>query len=1202
MDFVHLHLHTEYSLLDGACRIKDLPAHLHALGQTACAVTDHGVMYGAVEFFRECEKNGIKPIIGCEIYLAPGSRFDKEKKDSDYSHLVLLCENEIGYRNLIHIVSSAFTEGFYTKPRADIELLREHSEGLIALSACLSGRIPKCILKDDPDGAIEQALLMREIFGDGNFFLELQDHGLPEQKRVNLALRRIARETGLPLVATNDAHYIRKDDAEAQRALLCIQTNTRLDEENGMGFPTEEFYVKSGEEMYALFSDVPEALENTVKIAERCSFRFDFSKLYLPAFTPPDGLSSKEYLYKLTYEGLERRLSEAASLGLTLDRALYTERIEYELSVVCQMGYAEYYLIVRDFVWFAKTHGIPVGPGRGSGAGSLAAFCLGITDVDSIRYNLLFERFLNPERVSMPDFDIDFSDERRGEVIDYVAQKYGSDHVSQIVTFGTLKARAVIRDVGRVMGFTFAETDAVAKQIPQALDVTIDSALAHSPELTRFYREDYKVKKLLDLSRKLEGLPRHASMHAAGVVITDKPVMYYVPLAVNHDSVVTQYTMLDVADLGLLKIDFLGLKYLTIIDHAEKDVRKTVPDFDITRVSLSDEKTYALLSEGNTEGVFQLESAGMRNLLRRMQPRTIEDITAAISLYRPGPMDSIPKFLENRRHPEKIRYADERLADILSVTNGCIVYQEQVMQICRTLAGYTFGGADIVRRAMAKKKTEAMEKERVHFIDGAIQNGVERSVAEEIFSDMADFAKYAFNKSHAASYAFLAYRTAYLKAHFPREYLASILSIYLESEGKLNLYIAECKKSNIAVLPPDINLSGADFTVEQAGIRFGFMAIKNVGGTVIHELISERDKHGRFKSFEDFLLRMPEINKRMLESLIKCGVFDSFGTARSRLLSVYSSALDTVTRRMRSQITGQTDLFSTGEDGGEGELALTLEYPDIPELSRKELLTMERETAGIYLSGHPLLDYTEAAQNLGAVPIGELIASFGEDGNGAYHEHDRVIVLGTITSKKIKITRNDARMAFLQAEDMTGSLEIIAFSNTFETFSAQLNPDAIAAFSGEITVKETTVGEETKEEPKLILRMVLPVVPNGLPQPIPKKAPRTGKSEQNNLSEKAAPQEETKREKSSAAPKETETDCLYLRLAREDDPRFTRICDLLDIFAGGDSPVFVYFEDGGKLTRAKNPVRLNETMYSLLCDILGRQNVAVKHLRCPYGE
>ncbi len=1192
MDFVHLHLHTEYSLLDGACRIRELPAHLASIGQTACAVTDHGVMYGAVEFFKECQKNSIKPIIGCEIYLAPRSRFGKEKADSDYSHLVLLCKNDIGYRNLIAIVSAAYTEGFYGKPRADIELLREHADGLIALSACLSGRIPKLLSVGDNDGALEHALLMRDIFGADNFYLELQDHGIPEQKSVNLAIRRIAKETGIPLVATNDAHYLKKADAEAQKTLLCIQTNTHLDDENGIGFTTDEFYVKSAEEMAELFSDVPEALENTVKIAERCCFSFDFSKLYLPAFAAPDGLSPKEYLYKLTYEGLENRIAEAERAGETLDRALYTERIEYELSTVCKMGYAEYYLIVRDFVHFAKTHGIPVGPGRGSGAGSLAAFCLGITDVDSIRYDLLFERFLNPERVSMPDFDIDFSDERRGEIIDYVTQKYGADHVSQIVTFGTLKARAVIRDVGRVMGFTYAETDAVAKLIPQFSDMTIDTALSIVPELKKLYDEDYKSKKLLDLSRALEGMPRHASMHAAGVVITDKPVRHYVPLAVNHDSVVTQYTMNDIAELGLLKIDFLGLKYLTIIDHAQRDIRQTAPDFDITQIPQNDKAAFALLADGDTSGVFQLESAGMRNLLRRMKPQSIEDITAAISLYRPGPMDSIPKFLENRKAPDKIRYVDERLQPILSVTNGCIVYQEQVMQICRSLAGYTFGGADIVRRAMAKKKAAAMEKERVHFIEGAVSGGMTENDAQTVFSDMADFAKYAFNKSHAASYAVLSYRTAYLSAHYPREYLASILSSYLESESKLNLYIAECKKRGIAVLPPDINASRADFSVENGAIRFGFLAIKNVGGTLIRELIAEREKNGKYKNFEDFLLRQSGMNKRMLESLIKCGVFDSFGVYRSRLLAVYESALDTVLRRNRAQIAGQVDLFSSDENGDAGEAALTIVYPDIPELSGREMLAVEREIAGIYLSGHPLLDYTEAIERLHAAPIGDIHASFGEEGNGNYHEKDRVVLVGILTEKKIKLTRNDERMAFLQLEDMTGALEVIAFSSVFETFAARLTEETPIALSGEITVKETSYGDETREEAKLILRSVLPIEPNGKEQPFSE----TERAKTKEPPKKATCPDAKPIERSPATESAGGVDCLYLKVSSQSDPRFERVKNLLEIFGGGQTPVYVYFEDTKSLTRAAGgDVSLNETVYKLLGEILGSGNVAVKN-------
>ncbi len=1174
MDFVHLHLHSEYSLLDGACRIKDIPERAKMLGQTACAITDHGVMYGAVSFYRECKKQGIKPIIGCEIYLAPKSRFDKAKEDLNYSHFVLLCKNETGYKNLIAIVSNAYTEGFYSKPRADIELLREHSEGLVALSACISGAIPKLILDGRAEDAAKLATEFEEIFGKGNFYLEMQDHGIPEQKTVNASLRMISKKTGIPLVATNDAHYIERTDSEAQKVLMCIQTGNTIDTGEDVGFPTDEFYMKSGEEMYALFSDTPEALENTAKIAEMCSFEFDFSTLFLPAFKTPDGSAPKEYLYKLAYEGLDTIEKRYKGSGEPFDRALYESRVEYELSVVCKMGYAEYYLIVRDFIHHAKSKGIPVGPGRGSGAGSLAAYCLGITAVDSIKYNLLFERFLNPERVSMPDFDIDFSDERRGEVIEYVSEKYGHDHVSQIVTFGTLKARAVVRDVGRAMGFTYAETDAVAKLIPRALDVTIDSALETVPELKKIYDDDYRLQKLIRLSRSLEGMPRHASVHAAGVVITEGPVSDYVPLAVNHDTVVTQYTMNDIADLGLLKIDFLGLKYLSIIDRAEKEVRKTHPDFDITKVPLDDKCAFKLLSDGNTEGIFQLESGGMRSLMQRMQPTSVEDITAAISLYRPGPMDSIPKYLSYRKNPKSIRYADERLRPILEVSNGCIVYQEQVMQICRELAGYSYGAADIVRRAMSKKKADVMAKERITFVEGAIKNGVSQKAAEEIFDDMADFAKYAFNKSHAASYAFLAYRTAYLKAHFPLEYLASILTVYLGDEAKLNLYISECKKSNITVLPPDINSSFSAFTVENGCIRFGFLAIKNVGGTLIREIVEERNK-GRFTSFEDFLLRVPDINKRMLESLIKCGCFDSFPQKRSQLLTVYEQSLDTVSRRNRAQITGQLDLFSLGSDGEQKESALEINYPDIDEFGTKELLLMEKEMAGIYLSGHPILDYTEAKEALKAPDIDDINNSFGEEGTGAFSERDRVTLFGMITSKKVKVTKNEAQMAFLEFEDMTGSLEIIVFPQTYEQFGMRLIPETVLALSGEISVKES-LADSAKEEPKLILRSVIPISPNGNEQPI---IPR---------------QEERRPAPPPVKKKEVGTDCLYLKLCGESDERFTRIKDLLDIFSGGDMPVFVYFEDKKVLTRYSANISLNETVFSLLCEILGKSGVAIK--------
>ncbi len=1181
MDFVHLHLHSEYSLLDGACRIKDIPRRAAELGQSAVAITDHGVMYGAVEFFRECKKHGIKPIIGCEIYLAPRTRFDRERQDLDYSHLVLLCKNDVGYRNLIAIVSAAYTEGFYAKPRADLELLRNHSEGLIALSACISGAIPKYILAEENEKAYEFALAMQSIFGKGNFYLEMQNHGIPEQKTVNASLKMLSKRTGIPLVVTNDAHYIEKNDSEAQKVLMCIQTGTTVDSPDAMGFPTEEFYMKSGEEMYALFSDTPEALENTAKIAAMCDFEFDFSKTFLPAFVAPDGLTPKEYLYKLTYEGLEDRALQAEASGCPIDKEEYRRRIDYELSVVCEMGYAEYYLIVRDFIRHAKSIGIPVGPGRGSGAGSLAAYCLGITDVDSIKYNLLFERFLNPERVSMPDFDIDFSDERRGEVIDYVTAKYGTNHVSQIVTFGTLKARAVIRDVGRVLGFSYAEVDTVAKLIPQALDATIDLSLAHVPELKKIYDDDYRMQRLINLSRKLEGMPRHASMHAAGVVITDKPVSHYVPLALNHDTVVTQYTMNDIADLGLLKIDFLGLKYLSIIDRAEKEVRKKLPQFDITKVPLDDKAAFDLLCDGNTEGIFQLESPGMRSLMQRLKPRSIEDITAAISLYRPGPMDSIPKYLDNRRNPQKIRYAAPGLEEILSVTNGCIVYQEQVMQICRKLAGYSYGAADIVRRAMSKKKLDVMEKERTVFIDGAQKNGVSPQAAKEIFDDMADFAKYAFNKSHAASYAFLAYRTAYLKAHHPMEYLASILSVYLDSEPKLNLYIAECKKLGIKVLPPDINRSFADFTVENNSIRFGFLAIKNVGGSLIGDLIERRQRDGDFRSFEDFLLRNPDINRRMLESLIKCGVFDCFGHRRSVLLTVFESALDTVSRRNRAQVAGQTDLFSSGNDD-EGELALSIEYPDIPELGRSQLLIMEKETSGIYLSGHPVLDYTEAKQVLKAADIEDINLSFGTEGSGAYSEHDRVTVMGMITSRKIKITKNETKMAFLELEDMTGSIEVIAFPNVYEQVAARLADDTVIAVSGEISLKESMNSEDMREEAKLILRTVLPISPNGTQQP-QIKVPSVSSPQSPRTSQPTPPLRQS-----------DTVDCLYLKIPSDEHPFFERIKAIMDIFSGGETPVFLYFDDKKNLVRSASGISMNATVYKLLSEMLGKENVVIK--------
>ncbi len=1188
MDFVHLHLHSEYSLLDGACRIKEIPAMAKSLGQSCVAITDHGVMYGAVDFFKACKAQNIKPIIGCEIYVAKNSRFDKSRQgEQNYSHLVLLCKNETGYKNLIYIVSKAFTEGFYSKPRADLELLSEHSEGLIALSACLGGAIPKFIIDDNPTEAYNYAIKLNEIFGQGNFYLELQNHGLENQAKVNSTLIMMSQALSIPLVATNDVHYLKKEDSESQSVLMCIQTNSLLSDENRMKFETDEFYMKSSEEMYSLFKDVPQAIENTLKIAGMCNFEFDFSKLILPVFNPPDKLSPKDFLYKITYEGLEKRHRDSVSNSCPFDIDAYKKRVEYELSVICSMGYAEYYLIVWDFVSYAKSRGIPVGPGRGSGAGSLVAFCIGITDVDSIKYNLLFERFLNPERVSMPDFDIDFSDERRQEVIDYVSEKYGHDHVSQIVTFGTMAARAAIRDVGRVLGMPYSDVDVIAKLVPNELNITLDRAIENSPELSKLYKEDLRARKLINISKAIEGMPRHASMHAAGIVITDKPVSEYVPLSSNHDTVVTQYTMNSIADLGLLKIDFLGLKYLSIIDRAEREIKKSIPDFSILSIPLDDKKTFGLLSSGNTQGLFQLESGGMRNLMTKLLPKSIEDITAAISLYRPGPMDSIPKYIENRKHPDKIKYIDEKLRPLLCVTFGCIVYQEQVMQIFRDIAGYSYGQADIVRRAMSKKKIEVMQRERVTFvhgkkdesgnyiIDGAVNRGMRESDAEKIYDEMADFAKYAFNKSHAAAYAFVAYRTAYLKANFTKEYMASLLSSSLESSSKINIYIEDCKKMGIPVLPPDINESFVNFTVTDKGIRFGLLAVKNVGEIFIDKLILERQSSGKFQSFEDFITRLSDINKRMLESLIKSGAFDNIGKKRSQLLAVYETALDTLSKQKNKQLEGQMNLFSQDSDTS-GRGMLSINYPDMPELPFKDLLIMEKDIAGIYFSGHPLGEYTNAANYLNAISTEDINAYIKDE---SVLNDNLFTIVGLITSKKIKATKNNARMAFLQFEDMYGSIEVIVFPKIFEQYSGILTIDSVIALTGRISLKETTVGEETTEEPKLILVSATQVMPNS-DKIYPRKGNVVSNKKLSEISPKPDPAEKIA--------------CLYLKIPSQNSEEFKKSKNLLEIFPG-KNPVYIFFTDSGKLIHAKGlDTRINDTASSLLKEYLGEKNVAVK--------
>ncbi len=1208
--FVQLHLHTEYSLLDGACRIKDIADHLEKLGQDCCAITDHGVMYGCIQFYKEMKAKGIKPIIGCEIYVAPKSRFEKSRVDnSAYYHLVLLCKNEIGYKNLIKIVSKAFTEGFYTRPRADIELLSEHSEGLIALSGCIGGYIPQRIITGDYDGAVSHALLLEKIFGKDNFYLEIQDHGIKEEKEVALTLKRLSKETGIPLVATNDAHYITREDSKTHKVLTSIQTN------NSLEFETDEFYIKSGDEMLKIFSDVPEAVENTVRIANECNFDFEFGKLFLPAFVPPDGSSTRDYFIKNCHAGLEERLRNAEELGEKTQESSYRERLEMELEVIEKMGFIEYFLIVADYVSFAKSKDIPVGPGRGSGAGSLAAYCLGITDVDPIKYNLLFERFLNPERVSMPDFDIDFCYERRGEVIEYVAERYGRERVTQIITFGTMAARAAIRDTARALDIPYADADVVAKLIPREPNVTIDKALKDVHELSELYKENLTLRNLIDVARKLEGMPRNASTHAAAVVIADKSVDEYVPLSLNGGIVVTQYNMNEVAELGLLKMDFLGLRNLTIIKNAEERIRQTTPDFDIEKVPIDDKATFAMLSQGGTEGVFQLESAGMRSLIMRLEPQSIEDITAAISLYRPGPMDSIPKYIENRKNPASIVYVDERLKDILDVTNGCVVYQEQVMQIFRVLAGYSYGRADVVRRYMSKKKVKEMELEKEYFLygkkrddgsvecEGTLAKGVSAENALKIYDEMSEFAKYAFNKSHACAYSVVAYRTAYLKCHYPKEYMSALITSVLDNEAKVTSYIAEIEKQGIKVLAPSVNESGIDFTVEGENIRFGLLAIKNIGRNVLVRIIEERNKNGKYKSLEDFLSRTSEFDvyEKVVENLIKSGACDCFGKKRSQLLSVYSAAFKSLAKSRSSDVKGQIDLFSQ-LDADEAPTRLVIEYPDVEELTNMELLTMEKEVAGIYFSGHPMLDYSEYAKKIGAARIDEIIASFSEDGSGDYFDMQQVCVVGLLKNCKFKQTKNLAKMAFADCDDGTGTLEIIVFPKSYEMYSDKIKNGIIAGFTGKISVKESNDGDldSQKNEVKIILDNVVPIYKNGSEEE--KNAGfKTVKPHKEALAKTVQRGNREAGATNPNAPYVPKTNNLnkslfsvYFKVKNENTPEFSKCVNLCEIFSGGSSDVFVLFENTGKLTKLSFSVDANETFIMLQKRYLGEKNVVLK--------
>ena len=1076
MAFTHLHLHTEYSLLDGANRIKDVVKYAKELGQTSIAITDHGVMYGVVDFYKECKEQGIKAIIGCECYVAPRTRFDKVHGiDSERYHLVLLCKNETGYRNLISMVSKSWTEGFYTKPRIDRELLEKHNEGIIALSGCLAGEIPRALSRGDYEAAKDTALWYQETFGEGNYFLEIQNHGIREQLEIIPDMIRLSKETGIPLVATNDAHYTKKEDSEVQQVLICIGTNHILGEDTGLEFQTKEFYLKSEEEMLEVFENIPEAVTNTQVIADKCNVEFEFGNTKLPHFEVPNNMNHFEYFKNQCFYGLCQLKGDNPPKE-------YVDRLNYELEVIDKMGYVDYFLIVSDFVKYAKSKSIPVGPGRGSGAGSLAAYCIGITGIDPLKYNLLFERFLNPERVSMPDFDIDFCYVDRQKVIDYVIDKYGDDHVAQIVTFGTLAARAAIRDVGRVMGISYQVVDKVAKQIPIGPGVTIDKSLKASREFYELYETEADVKKLIDMSRRVEGMPRHASTHAAGVVITRDTVSSYVPVSVNDESVVTQFTMGTLEQLGLLKMDFLGLRTLTVIDDTVKMIRKKDPSFSLDKIDVTDKETFRMLSEGRTDGVFQFESAGMRSVLTRLKPQSLEDLIAVISLYRPGPADSIDTYIHNRHHPEDTTYKCDLVKDILSVTYGCMVYQEQVMEICRKVAGYSYGRADLVRRAMAKKKLDVMEKERHNFIYGlknedgsvacvgAVANGVDERTANELFDEMSNFAKYAFNKSHAAAYAFVSFQTAWLKCHYPCELMAATLTSVLDQTTKVTAYISECNSIGIKVLPPDVNESTDGFSVNGNAVRFGMLAIKNLGRGFIRTIVEKRKIGGRYFSFYDFCKRTygKEFNKRAVESLIKSGALDNLGLNRRQMISMLPLIISALDGERSRNIVGQIGFF---DDGSQFAHSNEPKAPELEEMPYNELLTKEKEVLGIYLSGHPMKEYENISLMLNADKISDIISSDGV--NSKYKDNTDVTVYGMISRIERKTTKNGSTMCFVDIEDLSGTIECIMFSNLYAERAILVQEGNIVLIRGRVSIREDRA-------PSVVCRFVDPNPKNAL--------------------------------------------------------------------------------------------------------------------------
>ena len=1069
MGFAHLHLHTEYSLLDGACRLGPLVDRAKELGMESLAITDHGVMYGVVDFYEACNKAGIHPVIGCEVYVAPGSRFDRTA--GGRAHLILLCETQQGYQNLIKLCSAGFIEGYYYKPRIDMELLRQRHEGLIALSACLSGDVPKLLLQGRYDEARDLALEFESIMGKGNYFLEMQDHGLREQKLVNQGLIRISQETGIPLVCTNDVHYLHREDAKAQEILMCIQTGKKLSDENRMRMDTDQMYLKSEEEMRAAFPQFEEAIARTGEIAKRCNVEFEFGNYHLPDFPVPDNEPHDHYLHRLCVDGAIARYGSLDALDGEVGR-----RLEYEYSMICRMGYVDYFLIVWDFIRYARSQGIPVGPGRGSGAGSICAYALGITGIDPLKYNLIFERFLNPERVSMPDFDVDFCYERRQEVIDYVTRKYGADHVSQIITFGTMAARAVVRDVGRVMGMPYAQVDQISKMIPSDLKMTLKKALEISTELKKLYEGDEQVHQLIDYAMTLEGMPRHASTHAAGVVIGAKPLDEFVPLQTNDDVITTQFPMTTVEHLGLLKMDFLGLRTLTVINDAQTMVRQDIdPDFDVEKIPVDDKETYAMLGRGDTDGVFQLESAGMRRVLTDLQPENLEDIIAVISLYRPGPMQSIPRFIAGKKNPSSVQYLSPILEKSLDVTYGCMVYQEQVMQIVRDVAGYSLGRSDMVRRAMAKKKQSEMEKEKKVFVEGAVdadgnvvvpgavRMGTGADVALKIFGEMETFAQYAFNKSHAAAYAVVAWRTAYLKCHYPVQFMAAILNSVKDNTTKVSAFIQYCRKHGIAVLPPNVNKSMSKFSVEEGkSIRYGLSAVRNVGVGAVQAILNGR-KERPYKDLYDFAERVEieAINKRVVESLIKSGAMDDFPGYRTQKLAMYESVLDGEATRRKTMITGQLSLF-----GDEGLEAPRPELPKIPEMSPKLLLQYEKEMTGVYITGHPLDEYRERLEKMPCSV--QVLQEYAEDEEWEKFDRMNVTLGGMIIETRMNTTKANKLMCFITLEDLYGTIECLVFPRIYDRLARMIQNDTVVVIRGTLSLRED-------EEPKLLVEDIRPL-------------------------------------------------------------------------------------------------------------------------------